>query len=83
MGGGYIIAFASLRWMADCLIIMSAVSLSSNSIHRIGEATDILEETIFILFSLSSLSRNSIAALFLISLNCGWFRSSLFIFNDI
>ena len=68
--------------MADCLIMMSAISLSSTSIQSIGEEIDILEDIMLMLLSFSSLSRKSIAAIFLSSLYWGWFRSSLLMFSN-
>ena len=41
--GGYIMALPSGLWiLADCLMIISAVSQSSTSIQRMGEDWDIL-----------------------------------------
>ena len=60
------IALASLRRMADCLMILLTMSLSSTSIHRIGEDSDILDDTILMLMSVnfSLCSRNSDANAF-------------------
>ena len=69
---------SGLRILADCLINMSAVSLSSSSIHRMGDIWDFLVDKILRwVFILSSLSRNSMAAAFLMSLYFGSFMSSV------
>ena len=76
--GGYIMAMPlGLQILADCLIIMSAVSLSSSSIHKIGDDWDILVDIIVGGCSFSSLTRNSDAASFLMSLYFDWLMSSV------
>ena len=66
-------ALASLLTLADCLMSMSAVSLSLTSIHNMEEKSDIFEEIILMPESFNSLSKNSAAAIFLSSLYLGWF----------
>ena len=69
---------SGLQTFANCLMIMSAVVWSSNSIQRIGEDWDILVEIILMSeLNLSSLSRNSFAASFLMSLYLGSLMSSM------
>ena len=80
--GGYIMALDSVQTLADYLMVISAVSLSSTSIQRIGEERDILEDIMLMLVSFSSLSKNSAAAIFLISLYLGWLISTLLVFNE-